>query len=124
MIDTREGYHPYQLAQVLQQIKAMGDGLYPQFFIDSLGTGTRTQPCAELLALYDDQVHDSRAWFMQSSLGGREPWGGYFRYRMIYFGDEANKELKLISADGEVVGDQPTSNRVIYWMESKTVSRG
>ena len=51
---------------------------------------------------------------MQSSLGGREPWGGYFRYRMIYFGDEANKELKLISADGEVVGDQPTSNRVIY----------
>ena len=40
-------------------------------------------------------------------LGGREPWGGYFRYRMIYFGDEANKELKLISADGEVVGDQP-----------------
>ncbi|MEE7201037.1 DUF2235 domain-containing protein, partial [Escherichia coli O2:H6] len=70
----------------------------------------------------DDQVHDSRAWFMQSSLGGREPWGGYFRYRMIYFGDEANKELKLISADGEVVGDQPTSNRVIYWMESKTVS--
>ncbi|WP_420901466.1 phospholipase effector Tle1 domain-containing protein [Escherichia coli] len=111
-------------AKEYQQIKAMGDGLYPQFFIDSLGTGTRTQPCAELLALYDDQVHDSRAWFMQSSLGGREPWGGYFRYRMIYCGDEANKELKLISADGKVVGDQPTSNRVIYWMESKTVSRG
>ena len=84
-----------------QQIKAMGDGLYPQFFIDSLGTGTRTQPCAELLALYDDQVHDSRAWFMQSSLGGREPWGGYFRYRMIYFGDEVSQALEAYMTDRE-----------------------
>ncbi len=65
-------------AKEYQQIKAMGDGLYPQFFIDSLGTGTRTQPCAELLALYDDRVHDSRARFMQSSLGGREPWAVIF----------------------------------------------
>lgn len=101
----------------------MGDGLYPQFFIDSLGTGTRTQPCAELLALYDDGFTTTALVYAKFAGWTRTP-GGYFRYRMIYFGDEANKELKLISADGKVVGDQPTSNRVIYWMESKTVSRG
>lgn len=107
-----------------QQMKSDGDYLYSQFFTDSLGTGTRIQPHAELLALYDNQIHDSRAWFMQSDLGGREPWGGYFRYRMIYCGNNANKRLQLISAEGKVIGAQPTSNRVIYLVEPKTAYRG
>jgi len=107
-----------------QKMKSDGDYLYPQLFIDSLGTGIRTQPRAELLALYDDQIHDSRAWFMQSDLGGREPWGGYFRYRMIYCGNKANKKLQLISEEGKVIGAQPTSNRVIYLVEPKTAYRG
>ncbi|UDQ81333.1 DUF2235 domain-containing protein [Erwinia rhapontici] len=101
-------------------MKADGDRLYPQLFIDSLGTGIRTQPRAELLAFYDEQVHDSRAWFMQSTLGGREPWGGYFRYRMIYCGNKANKKLQLISVEGKVVGAAPTSNKVIYLVDPKT----
>lgn len=103
-----------------KEMKADGDRLYPQLFIDSLGTGIRTQPRVELLAFYDEQVHDSRAWFMQSALGGREPWGGYFRYRMIYCGNKANKKLQLISVEGKVVGAAPTSNKVIYLVEPKT----
>ncbi|EAN4948251.1 DUF2235 domain-containing protein [Salmonella enterica] len=107
-----------------QKMKSAGDYLYPQLFIDSLGTGIRTQLRAELLALYDNQIHDSRAWFMQSDLGGREPWGGYFRYRMIYCGNQANKKLQLISEEGKVIGAQPTSNRVIYLVEPKTAYKG
>jgi len=107
-----------------QEMKADGNRLYLQLFTDKLGTGIRTQPRAELLALYDEQIHDSRAWFMQSSLGGREPWGGYFRYRMIYCGNKANKKLQLISVEGKVVGAQPTSNRVVYLVEPKSAYKG
>ncbi|KJV47911.1 hypothetical protein VH86_13155 [Pantoea sp. BL1] len=102
------------------QMKADGDRRYPQLFIDKLGTGIRTQPRADLLALYDEQIHDSRAWFMQSALGGREPWGGYFRYRMIYCGNQTNKNLRLISVEGKVINAAPTSNNVIYFIEPKT----
>ena len=103
-----------------EQMKADGNRRYPQLFIDKLGTGIRTQPRADLLALYDEQIHDSRAWFMQSALGGREPWGGYFRYRMIYCGNQTNKNLRLISVEGKVINAAPTSNNVIYFIEPKT----
>lgn len=102
-----------------QQMRDGGDYYYIRLFTDRLGTGIRTHPGAELLALYDEQIHDSRAWFMQSSMGGREPWGGYFRYRMIYFGDMANKQVQLISVDGRVVGASATSNRVEYTVETR-----
>lgn len=101
-------------------MKADGNRRYPQLFIDKLGTGIRTQPRADLLALYDEQIHDSRAWFMQSALGGREPWGGYFRYRMIYCGNQTNKNLRLISVEGKVINAKPTSDNVIYFIEPKT----
>jgi len=101
-----------------QQMRNSGDYHYIHLFTDRLGTGIRTLPGAELLAFYDEQIHDSRAWFMQSVLGGREPWGGYFRYRMIYFGNFANKQLRLISVEGKVVGASPTSNRVEYLVET------
>ncbi|WP_350261649.1 DUF2235 domain-containing protein [Pantoea sp. BJ2] len=102
------------------QMKADGNRRYPQLFTDKLGTGIRTQPRAELLTLFDEQIHDSRAWFMQSALGGREPWGGYFRYRMIYCGNQTNKNLRLISVEGKVINAAPTSNNVIYFIEPKT----
>jgi hypothetical protein len=102
-----------------QQMRNDGDYHYIRLFTDRLGTGVRTSPGAELLAFYDEQIHDSRAWFMQSTLGGREPWGGYFRYRMIYCGDVANKQLQLISVEGKVVGAAPTSNRVEYTVETR-----
>ncbi|OMQ37007.1 T6SS phospholipase effector Tle1-like catalytic domain-containing protein, partial [Pseudomonas putida] len=37
-----------------------------------------------LRALFDDQVHDSRAWFMYTL--GRERTGSYFGERMVFFG--------------------------------------
>jgi hypothetical protein len=47
----------------------------------------------DLVSLYDEHLHDSRCWFMYSSLGGLEPHGSYFRYRTIYFTDgESNKD--------------------------------
>ena len=102
------------------QMKTDGNRRYPQLFIDKLGNGIRTQPRADLLALYDEQIHDSRAWFMQSALGGREPWGGYFRYRMLYCGNQTNKNLRLISVEGKVINAAPTSSNVIYFIEPKT----
>ena len=42
---------------------------------------------SDLVALYDEHVHDSRAWFMHASLGKREPHGSYWRYRTVYYTD-------------------------------------
>ncbi|MGJ3448405.1 T6SS phospholipase effector Tle1-like catalytic domain-containing protein [Enterobacter sp. PTB] len=102
-----------------QQMKTQGDALYRQMFTDSLGTGTHTMPGSGLLAFYDEQVHDSRAWFMQSTLGGRELWAGYFRYRMIYFGDLANKQVQLISVEGKVLGAESPPAKAEYIVSSR-----
>jgi hypothetical protein len=52
------------------------------------------QPTGWLRALFDDQVHDSRAWFLYPY--GREPRGSYFRERMVFFGDVRRKALALL----------------------------
>lgn len=57
---------------------------------------------AGLMTLYDNYIHDSRAWFMHSESGIREPFGGYFLSRMIYFGDKWNKAVRL-SYDGKTM---------------------
>ncbi|MDF3934268.1 T6SS phospholipase effector Tle1-like catalytic domain-containing protein [Pseudomonas citronellolis] len=63
------------------------------------------QPSGLVRALFDDQVHDSRAWFLHYALKGtREPWNSYFRERMVFFGKECNKELSLLSVAGGIVG--------------------
>ncbi|WP_226503045.1 DUF2235 domain-containing protein [Pseudomonas sp. MWU16-30317] len=51
------------------------------------------QPVGLLRALFDDHVHDSRAWFLYS--WGREPLGSYFRERMVFFGEASRRELAL-----------------------------
>ncbi|GLK90277.1 hypothetical protein GCM10017655_33400 [Pseudomonas turukhanskensis] len=51
------------------------------------------QPIGQLRALFDDQVHDSRAWFFYS--WGREPMGSYFRERMVFFGEPNRRELAI-----------------------------
>ena len=58
-------------------------------------TGNASQPAGLLRALFDDQVHDSRAWFLYSPLFGREPMGSYFRERMVFFGEASRRELAL-----------------------------
>ena len=58
-----------------------------------------------LVELFDEQVHDSRAWFMNSSaLGEREPFTDYFRYRLVHFDNESNKSLSVLATAGRVVG--------------------
>ncbi|MGY4494806.1 T6SS phospholipase effector Tle1-like catalytic domain-containing protein [Pseudomonas sp. TE3610] len=52
-----------------------------------------TQPEGLLRALFDDQVHDSRAWFLYSM--GREPLGSYFRERMVFFGEASRREVAM-----------------------------
>ncbi len=63
-----------------------------------------TQPEGLLRALFDEQVHDSRAWFLYSS--GREPFASYFHERMVFFGDVSRRDLALYSQDGtQLVAD-------------------
>ncbi|BBF85201.1 hypothetical protein DLM_1582 [Aquitalea magnusonii] len=57
---------------------------------------------ADLMLLFDEHVHDSRAWFMQSTLGKLEPHGSYWRYRTIFFtDDDNNKKLICKAPDSE-----------------------
>ncbi len=110
--------------QEYEQMRKEGDYYFSQLFSDSLGTGTRREPEAQVLALFDNQVHDSRAWFMQSTLGGREPWGSYFRYRMIYCGDKASKQLQLIYVDGKIIGATRIAAPADYIVQLRTGQQG
>ncbi|CAI8785990.1 Rhs element Vgr protein [Pseudomonas sp. IT-P44] len=59
----------------------------------------------DLVALFDEQVHDSRAWFMNfSAAGPREPFTDYFRIRLVHFDNESNKQLSLLISAGRVIG--------------------
>ncbi|WP_202300980.1 T6SS phospholipase effector Tle1-like catalytic domain-containing protein [Dryocola clanedunensis] len=66
--------------------------------------GSADEMACQVVALFDDQVHDSRAWFMHNALGAREPWGSYFLYRMVYFGEEMSKKVKPLAMLGYVAG--------------------
>ncbi len=54
-------------------------------------------------ALFDDQIHDSRAWFLYATLDTREPWGSYFLYRMIYFGELMSKNITPLVKGGRLI---------------------
>ncbi|WP_460121765.1 T6SS phospholipase effector Tle1-like catalytic domain-containing protein [Pseudomonas sp. S2_C03] len=57
-----------------------------------------------LRALFDDQVHDSRAWFLYAK--GRERGGTYFSERMVFFGEVNRRELVLLKeGNGGMVAD-------------------
>jgi hypothetical protein len=64
----------------------------------------RNEEAWELVRLFDEHVHDSRAWFMNAALNEREVFSDYFRYRAIFFDDESNKRLSLLATAGQVVG--------------------
>lgn len=103
------------------EMKKAGEGVYSKLFIDRLGSVSKDPQMALVCALYDEQIHDSRAWFMHSTLNSREPWAGYFRYRMIYSGNENNKDLSLIAVAGQVVGAATLVGGVIYTVKQKNV---
>jgi len=68
-----------------------------------------TQPEGLLRALFDDQVHDSRAWFLYATLlglmgtGGREPFGHYLRERTVFFGETSSRVLARVDENGELI---------------------
>ena len=91
------------------KIKAAGEQCAKELFTERpAGSGqyqvSDSPHMSAVVALFDDQVHDSRAWFMHAFLGSREMWGDYFRYRMVYFGNETNKRLTPVVIAGRVVG--------------------
>lgn len=73
--------------------------------------GSSAAPANLVTALFDDQVHDSRAWFLHGTFGDREPWGSYFLYRMIYFGEVMSKNVTPIIKYG----------RFLEWRMKKAV---
>ncbi|WP_391529615.1 T6SS phospholipase effector Tle1-like catalytic domain-containing protein [Photorhabdus akhurstii] len=107
------------------QMKAAGERLVKQLFrpVPAAKPGQQESPESLLVALYDNQVHDSRAWFMYSTFGSREPWGGYFRYRIIYFGKICSRPLSLLSVAGTVAGFvSPALGGVLSSLKQKKVS--
>lgn len=86
------------------RMKTAGDDRVKVLFPASGEAGNATEPGGLVRALFDDQVHDSRAWFMHNALGSREPWGSYFLYRMIYFGSRCSKPMTPLMIAGAVVG--------------------
>ncbi|HEP0306858.1 DUF2235 domain-containing protein [Providencia rettgeri] len=100
------------------RMKKSGDSIYDS----GHGFPVKTSPDLLLVsALFDDQIHDSRAWFMHFELGTREPWAGYFRYRMIYSGNETNKSLSPIALAGQLIGVATLVGGVIYTVRQKDV---
>ncbi|MCC8463916.1 T6SS phospholipase effector Tle1-like catalytic domain-containing protein [Photorhabdus bodei] len=106
-----------------QQMKAAGEVLVKRLFrsIPAGKTGQPESPESLLVDLYDNQVHDSRAWFMYSTLDTREPEGGYFRYRVIYFGKMCNKPLSLLTVGGNVVGAASPVGSALFIFKRKKV---
>lgn len=71
------------------------------------------QPEGLLRALFDDQVHDSRAWFLYI-MCGREPFGSYLLERMIFFGDVGSRELVRYDENGEQLLASSTESVPVY----------
>lgn len=85
-----------------ERMRKLGTENYAKLF-RAIDTPTNEQ-ASQIMALFDDQVHDSRAWFMNSAINGREVFSDYFRYRAVFFDDESNKRLSLLARAGQVIG--------------------
>ncbi|SNY79172.1 DUF2235 domain-containing protein [Enterobacter sp. CC120223-11] len=77
------------------RFKSAGEYKFTHFIEPNLLGRERNDKITGLINLYDNYIHDSRAWFMHSESGVREPFGSYFLSRMIYFGDKWNKAVRL-----------------------------
>lgn len=89
-----------------ERIKSSGDSKFNKLFPKQSAGETAQSPESLVRSLFDDQVHDSRAWFMHATFGDREPWGSYFLYRMIFFGELMSKNVSLIAKYGRFVEGQ------------------
>ncbi|MEQ5206798.1 DUF2235 domain-containing protein [Proteus sp. fly-1067] len=77
-------------------LKAMSSTIFKKIMSLSMRKITQDIDLKNVISLLDDQIHDSRAWFMHSESGLREPFSSYFLSRMIYFGHRSNKSMQLI----------------------------
>ncbi|MGG8278352.1 DUF2235 domain-containing protein [Klebsiella sp. 141198] len=103
------------------RIKGDGDRLYGRLFTSKQGDVVTEPAMAQVVALFDEQIHDSRAWFMYSTLGTREPWGSYFFYRSIYFGPQSNKDQYLLSVAGQLLGVAIIAAGATYTIKHKSL---
>ncbi|MDU8432982.1 DUF2235 domain-containing protein [Pseudomonas syringae pv. actinidifoliorum] len=103
LLNDDDEQHEYEL------IKAEGETRAKELFV-KVGINSNkfrvsdSQQKAAVVALFDDQVHDSRAWFLHDAMSSRELWGDYFRYRMVYFEGQTNKRITPVVVAGRVVG--------------------
>lgn len=91
--DEAEEYRDLRRAGNREVVRWFGEDLAP-----------RDDEAWDLVRLFDEHVHDSRAWFMNAALNEREVFSDYFRYRAIFFDEESNKRLSLLATAGQVIG--------------------
>lgn len=123
-VDTLLKYTMYLLnsddeQQEWAEMKSTGEALYQRHFKE---IDPQDETMTAILALFDDQIHDSRAWFMHDALGMREPWGGFFRYRMIYAGHETNKSISIIATAGQLVGVATLVAGAVYTIRQRDIT--
>ena len=95
-------------------LRAEGKRRSEQLFRDTQGTPSADPDMALLVSLFDDQIHDSRAWFMHDALTTREMWAGYFFYRMTYFGNDNSRDLSPVVVAGRIVGVAMIAGATVY----------
>ncbi|HEF4762992.1 TPA: DUF2235 domain-containing protein [Pseudomonas putida] len=95
-------------------IKTAGELRAKQLFRDDRGTPNQSPTMSLLVALFDDQIHDSRAWFMHDALKSRELWAGYFFYRMTYFGNANSRDLAPVVVAGRILGVAMLAGVTVY----------
>lgn len=104
-------------------MKKSGDDIYKKGDGFPLFKENNTPDPEELLTrdLFDNQFHDSRAWFMHDALQSREPWASYFSYRMIYAGSETNKFLSPVAIAGKIIGVATFIGGMAYVVKQKNI---
>lgn len=97
-----------------ETLQRVGKARSQLLFRDNRGTSSTDPNMALLVALFDDQIHDSRAWFMYDALKTREMWAGYFFYRMIYFGNDNSAALTPVMIAGRILGVAMIAGATVY----------
>ena len=69
--------HGFEPKVIIEQ----GNALYPRVIKEK-----------NLMALYDNHVHDTRAWFMVNTTQMREAFGSYFTYRLVIVDPKTSKD--------------------------------
>lgn len=106
-------------AQEYIDILREGKELHQKIFIE--GTDEPHPEYADLIKLFDNQIHDSRAWFMNSTKGfeSREPATSYFTYRRIQLGEDSNKPMTPVVIASKILGLAVVAGSVIMSVKRK-----